>query len=78
MTDWHELEERRFAQSIAAALGRLVRQENVEAIAIVAPPQTLAELRRKIAPQVKPHVFAEIASDLTKHPVSEIERLLTS
>ena len=75
-TDWHELEEHRFAHRVAAALEQLVRARKVTALAIVAPPRTLADLRHAIHQDVKARIFAEIDKDLTKHPIADIERLL--
>ena len=75
-TDWHELEEHRFAQSVAAALEQLVRARGVTALAIVAPPRTLADLRHAIHQDVKSRIFAEIDKDLTKLPIADIERHL--
>jgi protein required for attachment to host cells len=76
-TDWHQIEEHRFAQRIAATLEQLVRTGGVTAIAIVAPPRTLADLRQALHQDVKSRIFAEIDKDLTKHPIHEIERHLT-
>jgi len=73
-TDWHGLQEDRFAREVADVLEQLVRTHDVKAVAIIAPPKTLAELRRAIHPDVKVRVFAEIDKDLTKHPISDIER----
>jgi protein required for attachment to host cells len=75
-TDWHELEEHRFASGVASTLDRLVRSEGV-AVAIVAPPKILSELRRTIQPDTRKRIIAEIDKDLTKHPIAEIERQLT-
>lgn len=75
-TDWHELEEHRFAQRVAASLEQLVRANGVTALAIVAPPRTLADLRRAIHQDVTRRIFAEIDKDLTKHPIADIERHL--
>ena len=75
-TDWHELEKERFADSTAAALEKLVRSEKVKALIIVAPPRTLAELRRAFHPDVKKAIVAEIDKDLTRHPVGDIEKHL--
>ena len=75
-TDWHELEKHRFAQRVAAAMEELVRGRNVKTLVIAAPPRTLAELRQVFHPDVQRHIIAEIDKDLTKHPVSEIERHL--
>jgi protein required for attachment to host cells len=52
----------------------LMRTHNVQALIIAAPPRTLAELRHAFPPSVQKHIIAEIDKDLTKHPISEIER----
>jgi protein required for attachment to host cells len=75
-TDWHELEKHRFAQRVAAAMERLVHEQEVKALVVVAPPRTLADLRGAFHPDVKGRIIAEIDKDLTKHPVHEIERHL--
>jgi protein required for attachment to host cells len=75
-TDWHELEEHRFAQRVAAAMEGLVRQRKVKALVVVAPPRTLADLRSAFHSDVKKRIIAEINKDLTKHPVLEIEKHL--
>jgi protein required for attachment to host cells len=72
-TDWHHLEEDRFVGRVAAALEDLVRKRHVPALVVVAPPRTLADLRRDLHPDVKKRVVAEIGKDLTNHPVGEIE-----
>ncbi len=75
-TDWHEIEEQRFAHDVAAALLRLVRERKVKALIIVAPPRTLAELRRVLHSEVKNCIVAELDKDLTKHPIDDIEKHL--
>jgi protein required for attachment to host cells len=75
-SDWHDLEEHRFAHTVAAALEKLVREHNVTALVVAAPPRTLAELRRSFHPQVQSRIIAEIDKDLTKHPVDQIEKHL--
>jgi protein required for attachment to host cells len=75
-TDWHELEEHRFARMVAEALERLVRERKIKAVVIVAPPRTLAELRQAFHNDVKARIKAEVDKDLTKHPVYEIEKHL--
>jgi protein required for attachment to host cells len=72
-TDWHQLGEDRFSHRVAAAMEELVRTRHVKALVVVAPPHTLAELRRSFHPDVKSRIVAEIGKDLTKHPVGEIE-----
>jgi protein required for attachment to host cells len=76
-TDWHQLEEHRFAQRVAETLEQLVRTGEVTALAIVAPPRALADLRQVMHEDVRSRIFAEVDKDLTKHPIIEIERHLT-
>lgn len=75
-TDWHDLEEHKFAHEVAAALEKVVRERKAEALVVVAPPRTLADLRKAIHDDVKKKIVAEIDKDLTKHPVYDIERHL--
>jgi protein required for attachment to host cells len=75
-TDWHDLEEHKFAHDVAAVLERIVRERKVEALVIVAPPRALADLRKAFHPDVKKRIVAEIDKDLTKHPVYDIEKHL--
>ena len=77
-TDWHDIEKHRFAQKVAAALDRLVRERAVRALVIVAPPRTLVDLRKVLDPTVGERILLEINKDLTKLPVWEIERHITS
>ena len=76
-TDWHRLAESHFAREVAAAVDRLCVSQSVAWLAMVAPPQTLAEWRGHIGDMTRGAVKAEVAKELTKHPISEIERLLT-
>lgn len=75
-TDWHELEEHRFARVVAEAFEKLIRERKVKAVVIVAPPRTLADLRQAFHDDVKALIKAEIDKDFTKHPVYEIEKHL--
>jgi protein required for attachment to host cells len=75
-TDWHELAEHHFADEVAAAVGKAHRKTPIEALIIVAPPRTLAELRRAFSDELKHVILAEVHKDLTKHPIVEIERHL--
>lgn len=75
-TDWHQIEEDRFAARIADMLGQLARAQDFEELVIVAPPKCLAELRQAFDRPVTARIIAEIAKDLTKHPVDRIARIL--
>jgi protein required for attachment to host cells len=73
-TDWHDLEEHRFAREVADALEEVVRAKGAKSLIVVAPARTLADLRRAFHDDVKKKIIAEIDKDLTKHPVGEIEK----
>lgn len=75
-TDWHDLEEHLFAEKVAAAMEQMIRVGKVKALIVVAPPRTLAELRKAFHSDVKECILAEINKDLTKHPIAEIEKHL--
>ena len=75
-TDWHDIEEHRFARKVAAAMEQMVRAGKAKALVVVAPPRTLAELRHAFHSDVKACVVAEINKDLTKHPIGDIEKHL--
>lgn len=76
--DIHAIEEQRFAKGLAAELETLVREKNVTALVIAAPPRTLAELRKSMHEEVKKRVIAEVDKDLANQPIYEIERVLTA
>lgn len=75
-TDWHDLAEQRFAIDVAHALETQHATGDIGALVVVAPPRTLAELRRSFSDGLRSKIIAEVDKDLTKHPVHEIERLL--
>lgn len=75
-TDWHDIEEHRFVDSVAQALENYLRVKSVKGIVIVAPPRALAELRRAYPASVANCVIAEIDKDLTKLPIDQIEKHL--
>jgi protein required for attachment to host cells len=76
--DWHVIEEHHFVKRVAAEMERLVRDNKVPAVVIVAPPRTLADLRDAIHTDTRAHVIAEINKDLTRHSVGDIEQHLTA
>jgi protein required for attachment to host cells len=73
-TDWHDLEKHRFAERVAEAMEKLVRDRNPAALVVAAPARTLADLRRAFHADVKSRLIAEIDKDLTNLPVDEIEK----
>ena len=76
-TDWHDIAEHRFAQSVASTLCARDQAGDITSLVVVAPPRTLADLRNSFTDSLKAKIIAEVNKDLTRHPVYEIERLLT-
>jgi protein required for attachment to host cells len=72
-TDLHALAEADFLKRLAGRLAELV-QDGAGRILIVAPPKALGTLRDALSAQVKAAVDGELAKDLVKLPVEEIER----
>jgi protein required for attachment to host cells len=77
-TDWHELEKKRFAASIADRINKAALSHAFEQLVVVAPPKILGELRREFCKETQTKIVAEIDKDLTNHTIVEIERLLTA
>lgn len=75
-TDFHQLEEDRFAAEVAGMLREEALHNNFESLIIVAPPRTLGELRKHYHSSVVDRLAGELAKDLTDHPVPEIESAL--
>ena len=75
-TDFHQIEEDRFAAGAAAMLnGRALRNE-FESLIVIAPPKTLGELRKHYHVEVSNRLTGEIDKDLTGHTVPQIEEAL--
>ena len=77
-TDFHQLEEDRFAAETADLLKKRALANDYEALVIVAPPKTLGELRKHYHKEVSNRLIGELDKDLTGHPVDEIESALKS
>ncbi|HZG09211.1 MAG TPA: host attachment family protein [Allosphingosinicella sp.] len=75
-TDFHQLEEDRFAHETAEMLKKRALRNDFDQLIIVAPPRTLGELRKHYHKEVEKRLAGEIAKDLTGHPVAEIERII--
>jgi len=77
-TDWHQMEEDRFVDTVAGVLARAAAADPGLQIAIVLPPKALGHLRAGMSAAVHKHVIAEIPKDLTHHPIPDIARHLRS
>ncbi|MEE1876624.1 host attachment family protein [Altererythrobacter litoralis] len=77
-TDWHKVAEERFAEHVAERLGEGVSQGRFQKLVMVADPRTLGNLRQAYGADLKSAVVAEIAKDLTNHPLDQIEAIITA
>ena len=70
--DWHRFAKEQFAKSVAHALEKAALDRKYEALILVAPPQTLGDLRLALGQHTRALVAGEIAKDLTNLPDHEI------
>lgn len=75
-TDFHQLQEDRFAADAAELLRKKALAHEIEHLIVVAPPKTLGELRKHYHKEVEARLAGELAKDLTNMPVPEIEKAL--
>lgn len=75
-TDFHQLEEDRFAQDTADLLNRRALSNDFDQLIVVAPPKTLGEMRKHYHKELEKRLSGEVAKDLTNMPVEEIEKIL--
>lgn len=72
-TDFHQLEEDRFAAAAADVLKRRALRNDFASLIVIAPPRTLGELRKHYHPSVSARLSGELDKDLTGRPVGDIE-----
>ncbi len=75
-TDFHDEAERAFAIETSGRLDRSVRTLRAKSLVIVAPPRTLAILRDHMTAGLTAVLVGEVAADLTRHTVPDIENHL--
>ncbi|MBO9579401.1 MAG: host attachment protein [Sphingobium sp.] len=76
-TDFHELQEDRFAADAVDLLNRRALDNAFERLIIVAPPAVLGEMRKLYNKALGARLVGEIARDLTGHHPPEIERAIS-
>ena len=77
-TDWHDASERAFLQSLADRLNGALASGETSALTIVAAPRALGMIRQAYSPAVRKAIKVELAKDLVKMPVYEIEKALVA
>jgi protein required for attachment to host cells len=75
-TDFHALEEIRFAADAMSRLNDRALNNDFESLIIVAPPKTLGTLRKHYHRELKTRLSGELPKDLSGHPVAEIEEII--
>ncbi|WP_448664274.1 host attachment family protein [Sphingomonas sp. CJ20] len=75
-TDFHQLEEDRFAAETADLLRKRALANDFESLIVVAPPRTLGELRKHYHVTVTDRLAGELSKDLTGHTLPQIEEAL--
>ena len=77
-TDFHQLEEDRWAKQAAEDVNRRALANDFEALAIIAPPKTLGELRKQLHKEAARRVVCEIPKEMTGHTIPDIEALIVN
>jgi protein required for attachment to host cells len=72
-TDWHRMEKGKFASELAAMLFQQAEKNRFEKLIVAMPPQLLGELRKHLHKTVADRIIGDVAKDLTRMPVYEIE-----
>ena len=75
-TDWHDESERSFLKTLAERLDLAVTSGETSSVTMVASPRALGMIRSDYSPAVRKAIHGEIAKDLVKMPVFEIEKQL--
>ena len=77
-TDWHDEAERSFLKALADRLDFAVTTGETSALTMVASPRALGMIRSDYSSAVRKALHGEVAKDLVKMPVHEIEKQLSS
>jgi protein required for attachment to host cells len=73
-TDWHRLEETRFADSLAEMLYDRAHRDGFRRPIVATSPRVLGELRKVMHKAVADRIVGEMPKTLTYEPVDEIAR----
>jgi len=75
-TDFHQLQEDRFAAEAAELLRKRALSNDFEALIVAAPPRTLGEMRKHYHKEVQHRLIGEVSKELTGMPLPQIEQAL--
>ncbi|WP_425404023.1 host attachment protein [Hwanghaeella sp.] len=74
--DWHKFEKEKFAHEVADIVNRAAVAKSFDRLVLIAPPQTLGNLRAALSKAAGEAVTQEIGKDLTKLSEAEVEDYL--
>ena len=77
-TDFHQLEEDRWAKHAAEDVNKRALTNDFEALAIIAPPKTLGMLRKQLHKEAARRIVIEIPKEMTGRTISDIEKLIVA
>ena len=77
-TDFHQLEEDRWARHAAEDVNKRALANDFDALAIIAPPKTLGELRKQLHKEAARRVIVEIPKEMTGRTIADIEKLIVA
>jgi len=75
-TDFHQLDEDRWAKDAADELKKRALRNDFDALAIIAPPKVLGVLRKELHKEVERRLVLTLNKEMTDRPISDIEELL--
>lgn len=75
-TDFHQLEEDRWAHAAAEEVNRRVLSNGFDSLVIIAPPKTLGLIRKKLHKEAERRLVCEIPKEMTGRPIPDIEALI--
>jgi len=74
--DWHRFEKKKFAKSIAEHLEQAAEAKAFDKLVLVAPPETLGDLRANLGKHGTAKIGGEVAKDLTNVAVTDLAAYL--
>lgn len=75
-TDWHDQAERTFLHDLAKRLDSALSRREVKHLTLLASPRALGMIREAYTTPIRNALAQEIAKDVVKFPVHEVERLV--
>ncbi|MCA8904454.1 MAG: host attachment protein [Hyphomonas sp.] len=77
-TDWHDQEEKRFVESLAARMDKWSAGAPARRFVLVADPRSMGVMRAVLEDQTKGRIEHMITGDHVRRPVADIEKLITA